>query len=103
MQALFKGFRKIYKDARNGFKIFVERIIIPHVTQHKVCSQHFEDSCFDKTGQTILLKQDAVPTIFAFPSHLIKGTHSHHRPVSAPVPAPASHRSNGVSTMPRKS
>jgi hypothetical protein len=29
-----------------------------------VCSKHFHESCFDKTGQTTRLYQDAYPTLF---------------------------------------
>ena len=38
----------------------------------KICADHFEDACFDRTGQTTRLRDTAVPTIFAFPSHLNK-------------------------------
>ncbi|XP_041458529.1 uncharacterized protein LOC121410463 isoform X3 [Lytechinus variegatus] len=32
-----------------------------------LCSDHFEDACFDRTGQTIRLRQDAVPTTINLP------------------------------------
>ncbi|XP_043546681.1 THAP domain-containing protein 2-like isoform X2 [Chiloscyllium plagiosum] len=35
-----------------------------------LCSKHFEQTCFDRTGQTRRLREDAVPTIFDFPPHM---------------------------------
>ncbi|XP_059827814.1 THAP domain-containing protein 2-like isoform X1 [Hypanus sabinus] len=37
-----------------------------------LCSKHFEQTCFDRTGQTRRLREDAVPTIFDFPPHIQK-------------------------------
>ncbi len=45
-----------------------------HVTDStKICSEHFEEECFDKTrfGGT-WLKPDAVPTKFNIPNHLLQ-------------------------------
>ncbi|XP_077368987.1 THAP domain-containing protein 1-like [Festucalex cinctus] len=39
-----------------------------------LCSDHFDAECFDRTGQTTRLWEDAVPTIFQLPKHLQKRT-----------------------------
>lgn len=37
-----------------------------------LCSDHFEDDCFEGKAESIRLRPDAVPTLFGFPPRLIK-------------------------------
>lgn len=37
-----------------------------------LCSNHFEEKYIDRSGRSIKLREDAVPTIFSFPEHMHK-------------------------------
>ncbi|CAI9590468.1 unnamed protein product, partial [Staurois parvus] len=37
-----------------------------------LCSKHFDETCFDRTGQTVRLRVNAAPTIFIYPNHMLE-------------------------------
>ncbi|KAM9843878.1 uncharacterized protein ACBR49_012998 isoform 3-T3 [Aulostomus maculatus] len=39
-----------------------------------LCSRHFEEKCIDRTGKTVQLREDAVPTVFVLPVKAQKKT-----------------------------
>ncbi|XP_045621580.1 THAP domain-containing protein 1 isoform X3 [Procambarus clarkii] len=71
-----KSYHKFPWNNRSLFKRWLINLRREKYTPSKqsvVCSDHFEDSQLDRTGQITRLRMNAAPTIFkAFPSHLIK-------------------------------
>ncbi|MGH0177127.1 UNVERIFIED_CONTAM: hypothetical protein FKN15_074444 [Acipenser sinensis] len=55
------------KERREKWIHCVRRVNFNPSLNTFLCSKHFEESCFDRTGQTVRLREDAVPTIFVLP------------------------------------
>ncbi|XP_063592569.1 tRNA pseudouridine(38/39) synthase-like [Penaeus indicus] len=54
-----------------------------------LCSDHFTESCFDKTGQTTRLKDNAVPTLFDIPAPTRKKARPREEPPETETVVPA--------------
>ncbi|XP_075533590.1 THAP domain-containing protein 6-like [Dermacentor variabilis] len=68
----------------------------------RLCSDHFEEGCFDRTGARIRLLRDAVPTLFSFPKHLQKKT-AGRKPPKERTPAEDTTPENEPTTSTRTS
>ena len=67
-------FLRFPKDAerRRRWEIALKRDGFSATDHSVVCSKHFADVDFDRTGQTVRLRDGVVPSLFKFPDHLQK-------------------------------
>jgi len=72
MQNIFFRFPHRSPELLREWVIQMRRNDFTPVKKSVVCSDHFEEACFDRTGQTIRLRDKVIPTIFDFPLQLIK-------------------------------
>lgn len=59
-------------ERRKAWEISLRRLNFKASDATVICGMHFEEACFDRTGQTIRLRPQSVPTIFNFPEHIRK-------------------------------
>ncbi|XP_050687377.1 RRP15-like protein isoform X3 [Eriocheir sinensis] len=72
------------------------------LTSSVICSEHFTPECFDRTGQTVRLREFAVPTKFSFPEGhegLYKKRNDLWHPYKARVRSSQHQDSSTVSTV----
>ena len=60
---------------------WIAKIQRPHFIpspSSKLCSEHFSEDCFDRTGQRVYLKKGSIPSIFLIKVTLISLFHHTH-------------------------
>ncbi|XP_028317722.1 uncharacterized protein LOC114472608 isoform X1 [Gouania willdenowi] len=58
------------KERRRKWELALRRKDFSANNRTMICSEHFRREEFDRTGQTVRLKEGVVPSIFNFPAHL---------------------------------
>ncbi|XP_059912266.1 THAP domain-containing protein 6-like [Gadus macrocephalus] len=61
------------KDVRKKWEVALRRERFTASDYSVVCSQHFKQADFDRTGQIVRLRDGVIPSLFRFPVHLQKG------------------------------
>ncbi|CAL8337246.1 unnamed protein product [Boreogadus saida] len=69
-------------DQRRKWVVALKREGFAASDDTMLCSTHFKPEHFDRTGQTVRIRLGVVPSIFAFPAHLLKSTASTDRTTS---------------------
>ncbi|XP_075732015.1 THAP domain-containing protein 1-like isoform X1 [Rhipicephalus microplus] len=77
-------FHKFPLDSPLLLKAWVYNVNLPEpwepTADSALCSDHFLEHCFVRTGNTVSLRPDALPTIFAYPDDRQKVVAYAHRP-----------------------
>ncbi|XP_049588496.1 THAP domain-containing protein 2 [Syngnathus scovelli] len=60
------------KERRRQWELAVRRNGFVANDRSLLCSEHFRDEDFDRSGQTVRLRDGVLPQIFNFPAHLQK-------------------------------
>ncbi|XP_037545833.1 THAP domain-containing protein 6-like [Nematolebias whitei] len=58
------------KELRKRWEVSLRREEFTASDSTVLCSEHFKQEDFDKTGQIVRLREGVVPSIFSFPAHL---------------------------------
>ncbi|XP_047235931.1 THAP domain-containing protein 6-like [Girardinichthys multiradiatus] len=59
-------------DRRRLWEVAVRRDGFSASSSSALCSEHFKPEDFDRTGQTVRIRDGAIPSFFSFPAHLKK-------------------------------
>ncbi|CAH2314952.1 THAP domain-containing 6-like [Pelobates cultripes] len=60
------------KDVRKKWEVALRREGFTASDSSVLCSQHFKQGDFDRTGQIVRLRDGVIPSVFSFPVHLQK-------------------------------
>ncbi|XP_024921290.1 THAP domain-containing protein 6-like isoform X2 [Cynoglossus semilaevis] len=58
------------KEMRRKWEISLQREEFTASNTSVLCSEHFKQDDFDRTGQIVRLRNEVIPSIFSFPVHL---------------------------------
>ncbi|KAM3857293.1 THAP domain-containing protein 6-like [Diretmus argenteus] len=57
-------------ELRKQWEVALRREGFTASQSSRLCSEHFTQADFDRTGQTVRIRAGAIPSIFSFPAHL---------------------------------